>query len=190
MKYKYEVIRSARKSIAVSVSSSNKITVRCPWGVRPEQIENFLDLKADWIEKVILNNSKKLAFNDDVIELREIYVAGRRLPLVFGDKEEITEDRVCVKNVSRLCKLFEKHCFPEFLERVNAYAKKTVLYPASVGVKDYKGRWGGGAGKKLPAVHAAATYSGLRDYSRAMPYAVSQSFAGFLEARFGIRARL
>lgn len=142
MKYKYEVIRSARKSIAVSVSSSNKITVRCPWGVRPEQIENFLDLKADWIEKVILNNSKKLAFNDDVIELREIYVAGRRLPLVFGDKEEITEDRVCVKNVSRLCKLFEKHCFPEFLERVNAYAKKTVLYPASVGVKDYKGRWG------------------------------------------------
>ena len=78
MKYKYEIIRSARKSVSVSVSSTNNITVRCPWGMRPEQIENFLDSKSDWIEKVILKNSEKLAVNDDIIELREIYLEGTR----------------------------------------------------------------------------------------------------------------
>ncbi len=142
MKYKYEIIRSARKSVAVSVTSSNKITVRCPWGIRPEQIESFLDSKSGWIEKVILNNSKKLAVNDDVIELREIYVGGKRLPLAIGAKDEITAERVSVKNLSHLAKLFEKHCFPEFLKRVNELSERAKLYPASVGVKDYKGRWG------------------------------------------------
>ena len=77
-----------------------------------------------------------------MIELREIYVEGKRLPLVFCDKEEITAERVCVKSVARLCKLFEKYYFPEFLTRVTAYAEKALLYPALVGVKDYKGRWG------------------------------------------------
>lgn len=142
MKYKYEIIRSARKSVSVSVSSTNKITVRCPWGMRPEQIENFLDSKSDWIEKVILKNSEKLAVNDDIIELREIYLEGKRLRLVFGNKDKITDEYVCVKNVSRLEKLYEKFYFPEFLNRVKGYSERAMLYPASVSVKSYKGRWG------------------------------------------------
>ena len=142
MKYKYEIIRSARKSVSVSVSSTNNITVRCPWGMRPEQIENFLDSKSDWIEKVILKNSEKLAVNDDIIELREIYLEGKRLRLVFGNKDEITDEYVCVKNVSRLEKLYEKYYFPEFLNRVKGYSERAMLYPASVSVKSYKGRWG------------------------------------------------
>ena len=89
MIYKYSVVRSARNSIAVSISAENKITVRCGWSVRPVEIEKFLDSKADWIEKVVLQNSHKLAVNDDVIELKSIYVNGEKFPLVFGNKNEV-----------------------------------------------------------------------------------------------------
>ncbi len=142
MKYKYEIVRSARKSVAVSISSSNKITVRCPWGMRPEQIDKFLDEKAGWIEKVVLRNSERLAKNDDIIEFREIYIEGKRVPLSVCGKDEITDDSVCVKDISHIERVYVKRFFPEFSERVKAFSEKTMLFPVSVDVKDYKSRWG------------------------------------------------
>lgn len=142
MIYKYSVVRSARKSIAVSVSAENKITVRCGWSVRPEEIERFLDSKSDWIEKVVLQNSKKLAVNDDVIELKSIYINGKKYPLNFCSKNEICTDGVFVKSKSEICKLYIKTFFADFKERVEAFAVKYKFYPADISAKNYTGRWG------------------------------------------------
>lgn len=142
MIYKYSVVRSARKSIAVSVSAENKITVRCGWNIRPEEIEKFLDGKADWIEKVVLQNSKKLAVNDDIIELKSIYVSGKKYPLIFCGKNEICADAVYVKSKNDICKLYIKTFFADFKERVEAFAEKYKFYPADISVKDYTSRWG------------------------------------------------
>ncbi len=142
MIYKYSVVRSARNSIAVSISAENKITVRCGWSVRPGEIEKFLDSKADWIEKVVLQNSHKLAVNDDVIELKSIYVNGEKFPLVFDNKNEVCADAVYVKCKNDICKLYIKSFFTDFKERVEALARQSKLCHADISVKNYTGRWG------------------------------------------------
>ncbi len=142
MKYKYSVVRSARKSIAVVITSDNKITVRCPWGLRVEEIEKFLDGKEKWIEGVVYKNSLTLATNDDVIELKSIYVGGKKMPLVFGTKSMIADDAVYVKSVADIKKVFLAAFSEKFRARVEELAEKSVLYPKSVEFKDYSARWG------------------------------------------------
>lgn len=142
MNYKYTVVRSARKSIAVVITSDNKITVRCPWDLRVEEIEKFLDGKEKWIENVVYKNSLTLATNDDVIELKSIYVGGNKLPLVFGAKSVIASDAVYVKSVSDIKKVFMAAFSEKFRARVGELAEKAVLYPKSVEFKDYTARWG------------------------------------------------
>ncbi len=142
MIYKYDVVRSARKSIAVSITAENKITVRCGWLVHSEDIEKFLDSKSAWIEKVVLQNSKKLAANDDVLEFEKIYVNGSKLPLIFSDKNQISDNCVYVKSKKDIEKLYVKQFFEEFKARVEEIATNAKLFPADIAVKDYKGRWG------------------------------------------------
>ncbi len=142
MKYKYSVVRSARKSISVIITSDNKITVRCPWDLRVEEIEKFLDGKENWIEKVVYKNSLTLADNDDIIELKSVYVGGKVLPLVFGNRRAIEDDAVYVKSVADFKQVFVAVFGEKFRARVDELAKTAVLYPKSVSFKDYKGRWG------------------------------------------------
>lgn len=142
MRYKYDVVRSARKSMSVEISSKNKITVRCSWFVTPLQIERFLDEKSEWIESKVLQNSRRLAQNDDVLELKEIYVFGKRVPLAFGGRAVITGDGVTVKKVEDLPKLFSNAYFAKFEQKVKDLAVKMKLYPNEISIKDYSSRWG------------------------------------------------
>lgn len=142
MKYNYEIIRSQRKSLTVSISGENKITVRCSWSLPAEKIEEFLDGKADWIEKIVTKNAERLAANDDIIERRKIYFNGTKLPLVISSQNKITADAVYVKKFEDIEKLYVKTCSEEFIAEVGEVAKTAKLFPQSVSVKKYKGRWG------------------------------------------------
>lgn len=142
MKYKYDLIRSERKSITVIITDDNKITVRCPWSMRMDAIEKYLKSKEQWIEKVVYNNSCRLALNDDVIELRQIYFKGKKLPLVFCEKNEVCTDKICVKSVADIEKLYTDYFSDSFYAKVDDFARMTKLTPQSVSIKGYKGRWG------------------------------------------------
>jgi len=142
MKYKYYVIRSERKNISVSISTRNKITVRCPWHVSVKDIEAFLDSKEKWIERTVTKNSVRLAKNDDIICLRSVYVGGVKKKLVICDKNEICEDEVRVKDISCLYGLFKETFFDGFLTKLKSIADSAKLFPADISVKDYKSRWG------------------------------------------------
>ena len=56
----YDVVYGRRKSISISVSDSNEITVRCPNGTRKSVIEELVLKKANWINGVISQNEEKL----------------------------------------------------------------------------------------------------------------------------------
>ena len=60
MKYDYEIIRKKRTGISISISEQNKITVKCPLYVSDKKIDELLDEKSAWIEKVIHENSISL----------------------------------------------------------------------------------------------------------------------------------
>lgn len=142
MKYNYEIIRSQRKSLSITISDINKITVRCSWSLPSAKIEEFLDGKAQWIDKVITRNAERLAMNDDVIEYRKIYFDGKKLPLVISDANKITAEAVYVKSRLDIEKLYVKTCAGNFIAEVNEIAKEAKLYPNGISVKKYKGRWG------------------------------------------------
>ena len=142
MEYRYEIIRSTRKSISISVSNQNEITVRCPWGMPIGKIKEYMDEKADWIDSVIHKNAVILARNDDVIEKRFIYFNGVKLPLILSDKNKITEEAVYVKKYEDIGNLYKKHCSEEFFKAVDVLARLTRLTPNSVSVRKYRGRWG------------------------------------------------
>ena len=61
MEYKYDIVRSVRKTLSVSVSSENKITVHAPWNVSETRIEEFL-------------NSKKIIFIHSISQIGQISV--------------------------------------------------------------------------------------------------------------------
>ena len=142
MQYKYEIIRSPRKSISINISSLNVITVHCPWSYSAGKIQEFVNRKADWINKNIEKNTLILASNDDVINYKSIYFNGKKLPLIIGDKNQITPEAVYVKKIEDIGKLYKKHCSDDFLQAVEALSKLTLFTPASVGIRKYKGRWG------------------------------------------------
>lgn len=142
MEYNYEIIRSPRRSISISVSNQNEITVRCPWSMPVNKIKEYLDSKSDWIEKAITKNAVLLAANDDIMEMRCIYFNGVKLPLILSDKNKITPEAVYVKKYVDIGNLYKKHCTEEFVRAVEALSKATRLIPNSVGVRKYRGRWG------------------------------------------------
>lgn len=142
MKYKYDIIRAPRKSISIIISNENKITLRCPWELPQSKIDEFLDSKEDWIDKVVLRNARRLAANDDVIEHRSVYFNGNKLPLIIAEKNLITNEAVYVKRIEDIESLYVNHCSEEFYKTVNTLAEEMKLYPSSVKIKKYKGRWG------------------------------------------------
>lgn len=142
MKYSYKLIRSPRKSISISISNLNEITVRCPWSLSKEQILKFLDRKADWIDKVVERNAERLASIDDVIEHRSIYLDGVKLPLIISDNNKITPEAVYVKKIEDIEKLYKKQYSESFIKKVKEISDIIMVNPAGIGIKKYRGRWG------------------------------------------------
>lgn len=142
IEYKYDVIRSRRRSLSVSVSPENKITVRCPLNFADYKINQFLKSKKDWLEKVLSKNSAKLALNDGIINYREIYVGGKRLPLIFGNKNAITIEGVYVKNIKAVKRIFITTFAEDFMEMVKNLSKQVDLPASGFFIKSYKSRWG------------------------------------------------
>ena len=45
----YGLIRARRKTMALKVSGDGTVTVRIPYGVRPEEADRFVEAHVDWI---------------------------------------------------------------------------------------------------------------------------------------------
>lgn len=50
MKFDAQVIRSARRTVAVEITRDRRVLVRAPWHMKERDIESFLELKSSWIE--------------------------------------------------------------------------------------------------------------------------------------------
>ncbi|MBR7060133.1 MAG: M48 family metallopeptidase [Eubacterium sp.] len=51
MDYKFELIRSGRKTLGLEIRPDGKIIVRAPYLMKQREIENFIESKSAWIEK-------------------------------------------------------------------------------------------------------------------------------------------
>jgi len=142
MRYKYNIIRSFRKSISISVTPENEITVRCPWSVSEEKIEQFVDSKNEWLSKIVAKNAVRLSSNIEILEYKQIYVQGKRLPLVITDRNEITDAAVYVKSVEHIKDTYIKKFSKQFIVLAEKISEEMQLTANSFSVKAYKGKWG------------------------------------------------
>ncbi len=142
MEYSIRIIRSKRRSVSVSISSDNFITVRCPYNFSDSKVNAFIMQKKNWIDKIVAENNKKLAANDEVINYTQILVFGRRVPLVISCRDAITAEAVYVKNLKHIKKLFTERFLNQFSVYVEKLSNETGLCVNSVSVRSYKSRWG------------------------------------------------
>ena len=143
MKYNVEFIYSKRKSLSITVSADNKVTLRCPLGYSRERAERFLNEKSAWVERVASRNEKKLSINRDVIAYKAVLVNGAKFPLVLGSsRRAITTDGVFVKSIKDIKKLLIENFAKAFVLHVEEVARRTGLKYKSIEIKSYKSRWG------------------------------------------------
>ena len=57
----YGLIRAKRKTMALKVSEDGTVTVRIPYGVRPEEADRFVEAHVDWIRKRIAECRERAA---------------------------------------------------------------------------------------------------------------------------------
>lgn len=138
----YKIIYSKRRSIQISVSDDNAVTVRAPYTVSKERVERFIFEKRGWIDKVIRKNSERIQTVGEVLNFKAVYVDGKQVPLILGEKNLITPTCVYLKRLEDIQKQFTKNFSDGFLEEVNYISEKTKLIPSSVKVRNYKSRWG------------------------------------------------
>lgn len=138
----YTIIRSNRKTISILISSDNKITVRCPCLMSDSDVETFISCKSDWIRNVIAKNSIKHADNESILNYREIFVGGRKLSLVFCDKNKIDGSAVYVKNLSSVKKVLSKYLSAELMDFAEQISAQINLCATNFLVRSYKSRWG------------------------------------------------
>lgn len=73
MKFTYNVIRSKRKTVSISVDTECNITVRAPLRMSDSEIESFVTEKKKWLEKAVTEQMRKAknakTYTDEDIKL-------------------------------------------------------------------------------------------------------------------------
>lgn len=138
----FKIVRSARKTLCISVSENNEIIVRCPKSVSDERVREFVESKMDWIDKIVYENDLRLSVNSDVLRYEKIYIGGEKYPLVFGNKNKITDEAVYVTDIKKVKHLYIENFSKDFIAYAHSLSNKNKFRVSEFGVKYYKRRWG------------------------------------------------
>lgn len=138
----YQLKRSDRKSVAISVSSANEIRVLAPNGLSQKKIDEFVNGKSAWIDRVMAENRLRLDEGKDVIGYRKILLCGKQVPLFLGGEDGIDGQGVHSSNVKHIKNVYITYVSPEFMAAFREICSETGLSAASVQLKSYKSRWG------------------------------------------------
>lgn len=82
MNYKYTIIRSGRKTLAMEISPDLKIIIRAPYGCSIRYIENFVSKHEKWIDKNMEIQRRRA-------ETRLVVTEQEKSALIMRAKEEI-----------------------------------------------------------------------------------------------------
>ena len=79
----YSIIRSDRKTIAIQMQPDGNVVVRAPKRMRMEEIKRFVESKAEWIEKHLLNRT---TFNQEKLTDQEMKMLREKARAVVTEK--------------------------------------------------------------------------------------------------------
>ncbi len=140
--FDYKVIYSRRRTISVTVSDGNEITVRCRTGTLRREIESFLLSKREWLARVTEHNSAILGRFGEVYAYKKVLVGGRLCDLVVGDRQGMSDGCVRVKKLSSLKDVYVKWLGGGFIDRAERISLSCCLRFSSLCFRSYTARWG------------------------------------------------
>lgn len=150
----YELVRSNRKTVCITVEKNGKITVKAPYFASKSEIDEFVLKKRAWIIKALRRESVKIK-PPEFCNGAEYFIAGRRYRVVFYSGARIREEGSCIYIPEKLGERLGKGgCPPEFIplvkklflpfvtERTRAFSAHAGLRFKSVAVSSARTRWG------------------------------------------------
>ena len=142
MKFDYSIVRSKRKTLTISVSTDNVITVRCPNSMKDSEVEAFITSKSKWLYKVLAENNAKRADNEGILNYSKILIGGQKYPLIFCERNKIENGTVYTKSIPSIKKTLIKYFSAELLNFAKYISSQVNLFASDFSVRSYKSRWG------------------------------------------------
>lgn len=150
----YELIRSDRKSVSISVGDGGKVTVRAPKYMSRFEIDRFIDANRAWIERTVREKARQEMRFPPVrgIDGEKLLYIGRRITLCTGKvKKTVFEGDVLYIPGKEPLKEIEKwyrERAKEILSDLTAgYAAALGFTYKSVKITGARGRFGSCSGK-------------------------------------------
>lgn len=149
----YRLVRSKRKTIAVTVEQNGNVLVRAPRWTSMGQIEYFLEEKKSWIEK-------QQAKQAELAEARRKFCTGpggmlpylgKEYPVVIGLPARFTGDAFQITNHSpakeQLIGIYRKLARDDIQERLCRLTPEVGAVPAGLRITSAQTRFGSCSGK-------------------------------------------
>lgn len=150
----YELIRSNRKTVCITVEKNGKITVKAPYFAKKSEIDEFVIKKRGWIINALQREAIKIK-PPEFCNGAEYLIVGRSYRVVYYSGARIREDGSCIYIPEELGERLGKGvCPPAFItlvkklflpfitERTRAFSANTGLRFKSVAVSSARTRWG------------------------------------------------
>ena len=147
---RYELFRSKRKTLALSVDRNGLLTVRAPLRMPVAQIESFVQEKSGWIEnakarmallppplpRLELSDGASLPYFGGTLTLRLAPVAKLRLE---GDVLLVPHS---VADLTPVLRWLDAQARADFTVRVRRLSQLFGLHPKTLRLSHARGRWG------------------------------------------------
>lgn len=135
-------MRANRRTLTITIKNG-EVMVRAPLKLSEEKIAEFINIKREWIEKKIQEQTERGVLFADVKNLKSVLIFGKEKRLLTGCVKNFeNENEVCVKNVLSLRKVIEKNYSKTVFEAIYGFSKIVGCAPLSLKIRDYKSRWG------------------------------------------------
>jgi len=113
LNFSYNILRSSRRTLSVSVSSSGEVTVHAPFDASLIKIEKFVEEKRAWIISHVKNAKENNFIVPSLADGTDVYVAGR----TYRIKIDEVPYAKSVGEVLFLPQTDAKHAFGCFVKR-------------------------------------------------------------------------
>lgn len=143
----YDLIRSARKTLAVQVTSTGRVVVRAPLRLSVERIESFIEAKYDWITLQVNLSEVQKSLLPELRDGEIISFLAQSYSICFDDCRNafLCDDKLYLprNNPKKALKSYiGKFFLPYVSQKTQAMAKRFGFNYKEVKIVSTRRRWG------------------------------------------------
>lgn len=153
-----KIIHSKRRTVAIEIDEKARIILRCPNGIKKDEIESVILKHEKWIQakrKLIKERIEKYSFNEFEHGKQILFLGNRYTVDVQNSKEvEVSQDKILVPSnldvsvKDSLIVFYRKKAQEIIINRTECLAKLLGIRYKSARISNARTRWGSCSSKK------------------------------------------